>query len=278
MNERIARLDALARHAAESGGAALYACVRTLDIRHVPFEAPCLILVLAGRKILYTPDGPVAAAAGEWLAVSGPAGLDLRNEPDARLGAYRALVLPFTHDHLDRLRQWHGFATPAVSAPAVLHYGIEAARLDAIHHYLAAPAYPRLLAHRLLGLLLLLAEHDPRLLAFRGTPPEWRRQVMAVLAADLTREWTLAEVCQHLAVGESTLRRHLAAEETGFRELLREARLGAALHRLQQSRHPVQRIALDCGYRSVSRFTANFRARFGLTPTGLRAAMAENGH
>lgn len=49
-----------------------------------------------------------------------------------------------------------------------------------------SPVAPRLLTHRLLGLLLLLAEHDPRLLAFRGAQPEWRRQVMAVLAADLT--------------------------------------------------------------------------------------------
>lgn len=68
-----------------------------------------------------------------------------------------------------------------------------------------------------------------------------------------------------------------ATEAARFRDPLREARLGTAPHRLLQSTPPVQGIALDCGYQSVSRFTANFRARFGLTPTGLRAAMTETG-
>lgn len=283
MHELLARVAALAAEATAEGktpigGLGLYACVRTLDIRHVPFDGPCLILVLAGRKVVYTPAGLVTAAAGELLAVPGPAGFDLRNEPDARQGVYRALVIPFGQAQLDRLVALHGVPAAAAGMAGLLRYGRDAELLDGIRRYLAAPGRPRLAEHRLLELLLLLAEADPRLLAFRLARPEWRGRVHAVLAADLAREWTLAEVCRRLAVGESTLRRHLRTEGTGFRALLREARLGTALYRLQQTAWPVQRIAFDCGYQSVSRFTANFRARFGLTPSELRAAMAENGH
>jgi AraC-like DNA-binding protein len=281
MHDLLNRVTALALDAAADGktplrGLGLYACARTLDIRHVPFEAPCLILVLAGRKVLYTPAGPVTATAGETLAVPGPAGFDLRNEPDPRQGVYRALVVPFSTGHIDRLREIHGLA--ARSGPAaVVHYGARADLLDSVRHYLAAPERSRLIEHRLLELLLILAETDPRLLAYALAAPEWRARVQAVLAADLAGDWDIGRVCRRLAVGESTLRRHLAAEGTGFRRLLQEARLGAALYRLQQTALPVQRIALDCGYQSVSRFTANFRERFGLTPTELRAAMTESG-
>lgn len=282
MQTLLARITALALNATSEGktplrGLGLYACSRQLDIRHVPFDAPCLILVLAGRKVIYTPQGPLIAKAGEMLAVPGPAGFDLRNEPDTRLGLYRALVIPFGAAHLARLSALHGGLPASVEQARVLHYG-DAELLEPVGRYLAAPHRPRLVEHRLLEILLLLAEHDARLLAFVQTGPDWRGRVCALLAADLAQTWDVPQVCHRLGVGESTLRRHLRDEGTGFRELLREARLGAALYRLQQSTQPVQRIALDCGYQSVSRFTANFRERFGLTPTELRAAMTENGH
>lgn len=273
------QVDSLARLGAQAqrAGLGLYACVQKLDIRHVPFDGPCLILVLSGRKILYTPDGPVAAQAGELLAVPGPAAYDLRNELAADGSLYRALVIAFGHEHLDRLRKLHGLTAPAGKQPGVLRYRVGGDMLDAVRHYLAVPERQRQAEHRLLGLLLMLVEENPDLLAFQLAVPDWGGKVRAVLAEDLAREWDFADLCRRLAVGESTLRRHLGREGTSFRELLREARLGTALYRLQQGREPVQRIALDCGYRSVSRFTANFRERFGLTPTELRAAMAESG-
>lgn len=252
--------------------------MRTLDIRHVPFSAPCLILVLAGRKVIYTPAGPIVADAGELLAVPGPAAYDLRNETDPEQGTYRALVVPFEQNQLRRLREMHNLPAPDGQPGALLHYAADRDLLEAVQRYLSAGGRDRLRSHRLLELLLLLAESDPRLLGFSLVATEWRRKVQALLAGDLAREWELAEVCRHLAVGESTLRRHLRAEDTSFRDLLREARLGTALMRLQQSDHPVQRVAYDCGYRSVSRFTANFRQRFGLTPTELRAGLTEKGH
>ena len=47
---------------------------------------------------------------------------------------------------------------------------------------------------------------------------------------------------------------------------------------LLQTSSPVYQIAYDCGYQSVSRFTSNFRKRFGLPPTAIRASMEETGH
>jgi len=282
MHSLLARITSLSLAATAEGkvplhGLGLYACSRQLDIRHVPFDAPCLILVLAGRKLIYTPEGMLTAGAGEMLAVPGPAGFDLRNEPDVLQGKYRALVIPFDTTHLARLHALHGDLSAPTSPARVLRYS-GGELLEAVGRYLAAPHRPRLVDHRLLEILLLLVEQDARLLAFRLAGPHWCGRVRALLATDLARAWDMPQVCHRLAVGESTLRRHLHAEGSHFRELLREVRLGAALYRLQQTAQPVQRIALDCGYLSVSRFTANFRERFGLTPTELRVAMSENGH
>lgn len=73
-------------------------CASRVHIRHVPFYDPCVILVLSGRKLI----GTMACEAGNAITVPAPASYDLRNEPDARGGRYRALIIPFEHDDLER--------------------------------------------------------------------------------------------------------------------------------------------------------------------------------
>ncbi|MEB3200551.1 MAG: AraC family transcriptional regulator [Synechococcaceae cyanobacterium] len=53
---------------------------------------------------------------------------------------------------------------------------------------------------------------------------------------------------------------------------IREQRLGLAMQRLQSSPAPVsiQEVALGCGYRHTSQFSADFKRRFGLTPSQVR--------
>ena len=129
-------------------------------------------------------------------------------------------------------------------------------------------AGPDLLRHRLTEILVQLAERG---VVFGGArAASLAERVGAHVGRDLTHAWTAGEVAKALALGETTLRRHLAAEGTSFTDILAGARLGYALLLLQSSERSVVQIAQDVGYQSPSRFAARFRARFGVPPSELR--------
>ncbi len=105
----------------------------------------------------------------------------------------------------------------------------------------------------------------------------WSQRVRSILSGDLLHEWTIGEVSERLATSETTLRRKLREEGTSFREILFELRLVSGLMQLLQTSKPVYQVAFECGYQSVSRFTSNFRKRFGLSPTEFRSSVDEKG-
>lgn len=252
-------------------------CTNRVYIRHVPFYDPCLILVLSGRKVVYDRRQPITCDAGGILAIPAPASFDIRNEPDRRGGGYRALVIPFEHELLERLVRAHDFQSVGRRRDVgMLAFERNQALLDSVRHYLTTAGRARLRTHRLMELLLLLADLNPKLLSFALHRDSWSQRVRAVLATDLAHDWSVNEVCKRLATSESTLRRHLTKEKTGFRELLHDLRLTTALMRLLQTSQPVYRIAYDCGYQSVSRFSSNFHKRFGLPPRALRESASES--
>lgn len=247
------------------------ACAQTIDIKHVPFFEPCLLLILAGRKTLFDAGEAVHAQTGELFAVPGPASFDMRNEPDARSRKYRALVIPFNYTQLQDIRTMHALSA-APHAGGVLKFARNAVRDDAIAHYLHSLDDVRLRTHRLMEILLILATADARLLSLAQMQATWSQRVRSLVATDLTRTWDIADVCRRLATSESSLRRNLKREHAGFRELVNELRLSSALTQLLQTSRPIYQIAYDCGYHSVSRFSNNFHKRFGLPPRDLREA------
>ena len=285
MNELNTLIDSLhAGSVAPNGKSALkhlglISCANTVHIRHVPFYEPCIIVVLSGRKVIFDARGPVVCEAGSAIAVPAPGSFDLRNEPDAHRHRYRALIIPFQHAHLERLRKAHDIEHIGQHDHiGVLSFAGDELLVAAVRHYLDSPDEPRILDHRLIEILLVLVGKDARLMSYVLNQDNWSQKVRSILSADLAREWELADVCQRLATSESTLRRQLQRESTGFRELLHELRLSTALMQLLQTSAPVYQVAYQCGYQSVSRFTSNFRKRFGLPPTELRAAVDEKEH
>lgn len=280
MNDLIALIDSLYPGLTATNGKSplkhlgLISCASTLHIRHVPFYDPCVIVVLSGRKVIFAVSGPVVCEAGSAITVPAPGSFDLRNEPDANRHRYRALVIPFKHEHLERLRKAHDIDYIGQSGHVdVLNFRCDRTLVASVKHYLESPHEPRIVTHRLIEILLVLVEKDARLMSYVINQKSWSRKVRAILAADLAREWELAEVCRRLATSESTLRRQLQREGAGFRELLYELRLSTALMQLLQTSAPVYQVAYACGYQSVSRFTSNFRKRFGLPPTEFRASV-----
>ena len=256
-----------------------FSCANQLDIKHVPFYEPCLILVLAGRKVLFEGQTPVACEAGAVLTVPGPSSHDLRNEPDPRTKRYRALLIPFKPEHLERLIRNYGLVHEVPSKPVgILKFAPADDLHDSITHYLTSEGNSQLFTHRLLEILLVLVTRNPALLAYALQQGGWSGRVRALLSSDLAQAWDIGQVCGQLATTESTLRRSLKREDTNFREILQDLRLTTALMQLLQTAYPINRIAYDCGYQSVSRFTSNFHKRFGMPPSQIRAAMNESEH
>jgi 2-keto-4-pentenoate hydratase/2-oxohepta-3-ene-1,7-dioic acid hydratase in catechol pathway len=87
-------------------------------------------------------------------------------------------------------------------------------------------------------------------------------RIRGLIASTLDENWTTAVVADRLGMSEATRRRHLAAESTTFGGLLVDARMSFAMKLLQSTDHS-NRIALDIGYKSASRFAIRFRKRFG---------------
>jgi AraC-like DNA-binding protein len=254
----------------------LISCSNTIRIKHVPFYDPCIILVLSGRKVIYDADVPLICEKGSAITVPAPASIDLRNDPDKYSQQYRALVIPFKHEDLIRLRKIHDIDYLGQQDHIqVLNFRHDETFISSLTHYLESPDDPQIVRHRLIELLLILVRKNPRLMSYALNFESWKLKVSSILSADLGREWQLADICHSLATSESTLRRQLQREGTGFRDILHELRLSSALIQILQTSAPVYQIACDCGYQSVSRFTSNFRKRFGLPPTELRSSMEE---
>lgn len=123
--------------------------------------------------------------------------------------------------------------------------------------------------HRSCEVLLLLAE---RRWAFPLADEGWDDRVRRLVGHRLHARWTLDELAAAFHTSASTLRRRLAEHGVTLSELLREARLEAALGMLQTTAWSVGEIAQRCGYESHSRFSAAFRQRYGFAPSHLRPA------
>jgi|GEM_PF-140007 len=245
----------------------------SVHIRHVSFFDPCIILVLSGRKVIFHSSGPITCEAGATITVPAPSSFDMRNETDSRSNKYRALVIPFNLDLLERLIQTYRIdQSRPDNEVAVLTFDEDETLFSSIKHYLASAGNPRLIAHRLMEILLILIGKNPKLASYVLNKEKWSPRVRAILADDLAHCWTIREVCKRLSTTESTLRRNLKKEQKEFRRLLYDLRLSSALMQIMQTSLPIYQIAYDCGYRSVSRFSSNFHKRFGLPPRQLRNA------
>lgn len=140
----------------------------------------------------------------------------------------------------------------------------DAERLDA---YVLTPGPHRLTAadvHRRLAELI--TERDA---AAAGAPP-LAEQVRALLESGVD---DLAQVAQRLGCSVATLRRRLAADGVGFRDL-RQQTLGAlAARRLEEGWRPAS-VAESLGFSDLRSFSRAFRAWTGNTPSAYARAAA----
>jgi AraC-like DNA-binding protein len=110
----------------------------------------------------------------------------------------------------------------------------------------------------------------------RGAPAARLRAIKADIEANLgSADLSAASVAARHRLPVRYLQRLFEAEGTTCTGFVLERRLARA-HRMltdpRLSRRQVSDIALEVGFRHVARFAGAFRARYGETPSGLRAA------
>lgn len=243
---------------------------RELLFTGIVIAQPTLITVCRGRKTLRLKREECVIGAGDAVAVAGGLMLDIENQPDTD-GWYEARWLSWAPGLVDSLRLPDDGAVVIRTLKALRQRdpAFSQAVLRAIDAIRDCEGVPDGVArHRVSEVLVWLALLGGRFEPMR--PVSVAARVRALLTPSPARPWTMKDVARHLAMGEATLRRRLAAEGVSFTGLLIDVRMARALALLQATDRPVTQIAQDVGYESPSRFAVRFRQRFGHAPTALR--------
>ncbi|WP_300302714.1 helix-turn-helix domain-containing protein [Ferrovibrio sp.] len=234
-------------------------------------DRPALILLRHGAKTLQSAGGLWSIRGGEAIAIAGGQTFDVTNRLSDR-GLYEACWLIWGPAVIEGFERNATALAPPLAGAAVLDR-LDADFTAAFDRAIAAITNTRhipedVAAHRVAEMLLWLAHRG-----IRFSPTEdvtLAMKLRRLFVTDLAASWTAAIVAKRLAMSEATLRRRLAAEGTTLGDLLTDVRMSTAMVLLQSTDFAVNRIALEVGYESASRFAIRFRDRFGFPPTAIR--------
>ncbi len=240
-----------------------------LTSHRVTADAPILIRVERGSKLIRWPGGQVSAEAGDAVALAPGGVFDITNSLSEE-GEYEAFWVVWDASLIA------DFAAGSVTKP------IEKAHLfrqmkpqfrnsyDAALASLSDPAsFPEAIArHKLTELLLWLEQNGARFKLADDSSAQSR--VRRLISSETSKRWSSIEIAHTLGLSEATLRRRLAEENVSLRELLQDVRMTQALTLLQSTDISVLDVGLAVGYDSASRFAVRFRERFGFAPSTIR--------
>ena len=241
----------------------VYSSIKEQKLLNVPIVKPLLIVVLEGEKYLGK-DGDIVCHAGDFIFLSDSPAIDMRNIPKEK--SYFALLIDFSP------QDFSGLNSSNVSGK---YYSIGKTTLmleKCLQQFVESIwwAPKELWSSRKREILELLCHigHKDILSMLGGHKVGYK--LHELFCANNFEAMAINDICHHLAMSESTLRRRLKSEGTSIQEVKDRARLGQGLHLLQTSNYSVGLIADMCGYQSQSKFSARFKARFGLTPSELK--------
>lgn len=248
-------------------------------LRRVVFERPTLLLAVKGSKNVMADNQTHSSVNGGILLV--PAGFELsvENIPDQASGMFLGSAIGFDATTIAQFRTLYAGCfpdwdlTPRWSAP--YNEKLVSAITDWLfwsRRFAASTIEGR---HRLMEILLLLAEQGAAGNLLLDQRTSLSARLRSLFALEPSRDWSLALAGRLLGVSISSLRRKLREQETSFRSLLEEARLGKGLELVLNSNLQIGQIAHACGYESQSRFSERFRLRFDMSPSEIRRTQAE---
>ncbi|OLP47568.1 hypothetical protein BJF91_03960 [Allorhizobium taibaishanense] len=239
----------------------------TGTFRHFTVDQPVIIRVRRGWKRAITNELSLETCSGELIFL--PQGLEctIVNAVDSH-GIYHCDAYALSHDLLRE------FARPELSAPvqpSKVHsdpdFLLALDRTEAAIH--ADRSDQEQLNRHIIGELILRLQSMGIRVGAHGEPSLVQR-IRTIVKQDPSSDWSSDALAARLAISPATLRRKLAAQATNLTDILADVRMTAALGLLQSTDMPINRIALDVGYESASKFAARFRNRFGLSPHEIR--------
>lgn len=254
-------------------GVGFTACVaqhNDLRFSRIVIDRPALIVLRQGTKTLHSAKGEWSLRGGEAVAIAGGQTFDVTNRLSDR-GSYEARWLVWDPALMERFGRHAVGARPLAGAAVLRKIDAQFASafdraLEAIRDVRQIP--DEVAKHRLAEILVWLSLRGIHFPAAEN--PSLATKVRRLFETALAERWTGAIVAKRLAMSEATLRRRLAAEGTSLGDLLADVRMSFAMILLQSTDHAVNRIALEVGYESASRFAIRFRERFGFPPTAIR--------
>ena len=254
-------------------------------IRRVQILAPAICHVVQGHKVVYW-QGQRFEVTPQHLLIF-PAGgvVDIENHPGPQLYKAEIVSFPLAFIQQYQLRQQSTVsqsAGPSVglhahgepnSQPAGLTLPLDNTLgfswntlITAVQQQLPAS----LQQHHAEGLLLAMQGTLQLELLLTVNQQQLRHRLQQMFLQHCDYDWQLSDAAQRLYLGESTLRRKLAEEQTSFKQVLDEVRFAVALGMLQTTQLPISHVAERCGYQSASRFAVKFRQIYGLAPSEIR--------
>ena len=190
------------------------------------------------------------------------------NVPDPDSGLYLSAIVPLCAEVLAATRSlWSGPLPDAGDPLARLSLAAHGTELlqwrQALEHgdYTAAR-----LALATMTVAFCASGHGSLLVA---PEPGLGERIRDLVAAQPGRSWQSRDFEQHLGISGATLRRRLASERLGLRELIGDARLAQAMQLLYTTRLPLKTVAARVGYRSLSSFSRRFCERYGMDPSAI---------
>ncbi len=248
-----------------------YACItarREHGASSVEIPRPQFAILLQGRKHVRTAQQVLEFGPGDLFLITRRCRIDVVNVPDPGSGLYLSAIVPLCDEVLSATRSlWSGPLPDAGDPLARLSLAAHGTELlqwrQALEHgdYTSAR-----LALATMTVAFCASGHGSLLVA---PEPGLGERIRDLVAAQPGRSWQSRDFEQHLGISGATLRRRLASERLGLRELIGDARLAQAMQLLYTTRLPLKTVAARVGYRSLSSFSRRFCERYGMDPSAI---------
>ena len=231
---------------------------------------PMVILVLQGTKIIEIDHQKSTIHAGEILVIPAGTTLDIINLNDVN-DSYLACYFtwePKPIKYYEKIRENH--QVTYLENIKILRNVSESFKDSflQISNQLTTIENRDLISHKFVEILIWLEQMG---IVFSSVENLTLSQKITQLISQApNQKWQAKEIAQHFHLGESTMRRHLANENTSVSQLIQNVRTSYGLTLLQTTHWNIEDIAQEAGYESGSRFAYYFRQRFGFLPSEMK--------
>lgn len=242
---------------------ATYRSVRDQTLHNVLVYAPTIIWIQSGMKQLYWRDQNLVFDHSQWLIIPANQYLSFINIPAQQGFFSKALTLiePPPRDWLEFKNDGVQSKQPKIVPSSALKYGFEQL-FQMENHALDSEAQK----HLLLSFYAQLKAENKLHLLFPSHADSLQEKLSVLISATPGESHNVESAAASLNMSRATLIRKLSAEDTSFRKILTEVRMGYALSLMQEGKALLD-VSLACGYQSQARFSARFKQQFKVTPS-----------